>query len=167
MKHFLNLTGLVLALGSLALTQLALADEAGEAIPGDIVIQEGWARASLGKAPNSAAYMTLMSHGDAADKLIAVSTPVADKAELHNHIMEDGIAKMRPVEAIELVPGEPFVLEPGGFHVMLMGLKGKLGEGESLPLTLTFEKAGEVTLEVPILGLRGPMKKDGGHKHDG
>lgn len=167
MKNFFKLTGLVLALGCSVLTPLAFADEAGEAILGDIMIHQGWARASLGQAPNSAAYMTLMSHGDAADKLIAVSTPAADRAELHNHIMEDGIAKMRPVEAIELVPGEPFVLEPGGFHVMLKGLKGKLDEGENLPLTLTFEKAGEVTLDVPVLGLRGRMKKDGGHKHDG
>lgn len=167
MKYLLKLTSVALALGSLILTQSVLADEADEAILGDILIQESWARASLGKAPNSAAYMTLMSHGDAADKLIAVSTPVADRAELHNHILEDGIAKMRPVEAIELVPGEPFVLEPGGFHVMLMGLKEKLGEGESLPLTLTFEKAGEVTLDVPILGLKGPMKRGGDHKHDG
>jgi copper(I)-binding protein len=94
-----------------------------------------------------------------------VATPVAESAELHAHIMDGDVARMRPVEAIEVSPGEPTVLEPGGFHVMLMGLKQPLNEGEVFPLTLTFEKAGEVTMEVPIRGLKGEMKQGEGHQH--
>ena len=152
---------------SLALSTHALAGDAGMAKVGDLMIHDGWARASIGSAPNSAAYMSLMIHGDAADKLIAVKSPVAESAELHNHVMEGDIAKMRQVEAIEVKPGEMATLEPGGFHVMLMGLKEPLNAGDVLPLTLTFEQAGEVTLEVPIKDLKGGMKHGEGHKHGG
>ncbi len=148
---------------TLILSAQALAGDAGHVQAGSVMIHDGWARASLGKAPNSAAYMTLMIDGDAADTLIAVSTPAADRAELHNHVMEDGIARMRPVDAVEIAPGEPTVLEPGGLHVMLMGLTAKLEAGADL--TLTFENAGEVTLDLPIQGLRGGMKQGGAHKH--
>lgn len=159
MKRFLSTIGFVLMLS----TQ-AHSGDAGMAKAGDVMIHDGWARASLGNAPNSAAYMTLMIDGDATDKLIAVSTPLAETAELHTHMMNDGIAKMRPVEAIEVAPGEPTVLQPGGLHVMLMGLKGKLNEGDALPLTLTFENAGDVTLDVPIRGVRGGMQQGKAHK---
>lgn len=162
MKH-----GFVTACFSLILSTQALAGDAGMAELGDVMIHEGWARASIGSAPNSAAYMTLMTRGDATDKLVDARTPVAETAELHNHIMDDGIARMRAVEAIEIVPGETAVLEPGGFHIMLMGLKEELKEGDAIPLTLTFEKAGDVTLDVPIKGLRGGMKQREDHKHGG
>ncbi|MEM8951899.1 MAG: copper chaperone PCu(A)C [Pseudomonadota bacterium] len=168
MKH--SLATICLSLG---LSTGAFAGDAGMAKVGDVMIHDGWARASIGSAPNSAAYMTLMTHGDAADKLVGATTPVAETVELHNHIIEGDIAKMREVEAIEVKPGEMATLEPGGYHVMLIGLKEPLTAGEVLPLTLTFEQAGEVTLEVPIKDLKGGMKhghdhKHGeGHKHDG
>jgi copper(I)-binding protein len=152
---------------SLLLSTGAVAGDAGMAKVGDVMIHDGWARASIGSAPNSAAYMTLMTHGDSADKLVGAKTQVAETAELHNHIMEGDIAKMREVEAIEVKPGEAATLEPGGFHVMLMGLKEPLTAGDVLPLTLIFEQAGEVTLEVPIKDLRGGMKHGDGHKHGG
>ena len=120
---------------------------------GDITIQEPWARASLGNAPNSAAYMSLETSDAAPDRLISGSTPMADRVELHTHVMEGGVAKMRPVDAIEVAPGEPTVLEPGGLHVMLRGLTQKLEAGRTMPLTLVFEHAGAVTLEVPIKGV--------------
>lgn len=162
MKH-----GLITACFSLILSTQAFAGDAGMAKVGDIMIHEGWARASIGSAPNSAAYMTLMSHGTAADKLIGAKTPIAETAELHHHILDGGIAKMRPVEAIEVKPGETAVLEPGGFHIMLMGLKEELTAGDAVPLTLTFEKAGDVTLDIQIKGLRDGMKRSEGHKHGG
>lgn len=137
-----------------------LAGDAGMAKVGNVMVHDGWARASLGKAPNSAAYMSLMTHGDEADKLIGAATPVAEAAELHNHVMDGDIAKMRSVDAIEIRPGDPVTLEPGGFHIMLMGLKEKLEEGQTLPLTLTFENAGDVKVDVPILSLKAGMKHD-------
>lgn len=96
---------------------------------GDGMIHDGWARASLGSNPNSAAHMPLENHGGAADKLIKAPSPPAKAVELHTHIMENDIAKIRPVEAIEAAPGEPIVLQPGGLHVMLVGLTGKPEEG--------------------------------------
>jgi copper(I)-binding protein len=119
---------------------------------GEITIAQPWARASLGNAPNSAAYMTLQTTG-AADRLISGSTPVAKEVELHTHVMEGGVAKMRPVAGIEVAPGTPTVLEPGGPHVMLRGLTQKLEAGATMPLTLVFERAGAVTLEVSVEGL--------------
>lgn len=160
MKHLFATTSL-----SVLLSSAALAGDAGMARVGDVMVHDSWARASIGSAPNSAAYMTLMIEGTETDKLIAASTPAAETTELHTHLMEDNIAKMRPVEAIEVAPGEPTVLEPGSLHVMLMGLKGPLEEGGELPLTLTFESAGEVTLTVPIRGIMGGMKHGEGHEH--
>ncbi len=120
---------------------------------GDIAIDQPWARASLGNAPNSAAYMILQNTGAVPDRLIGGSTPVATQVQLHTHVMEGGVAKMRPVDAIEVAPGQPTVLEPGGAHVMLQGLTQKLEEGTTMPLTLVFEHAGKVTLEVPVEGI--------------
>lgn len=149
----------------LALATQASADDTGMGGKSDIMIHDGWARASIGQASNSAAYMTIMTHGDSPDTLIAASTPIADRAELHNHTVEDGIAKMRRVETIDVMPGEPVTLEPGGLHVMLMGLKEKLEAGATLPLTLTFEQAGDVTMELPIKDAIGQMNHSKAHKH--
>ena len=77
---------------------------------GDIAIDQPWARASLGNAPNSAAYMILQNTGAVPDRLIGGSTPVATQVQLHTHVMEGGVAKMRPVDAIEVAPGQPTVL---------------------------------------------------------
>lgn len=145
---------------------LALALMVGAATPvlaadmatiGAITIHDPWARASLGETPNSAAYMRLEATGTEPDRLIGGSTPAAAEVELHTHIMEPGVARMRPVEAIEIAPGESTVLEPGGLHVMLVGLTSPLEEGARLPLTLVFETAGEVTLDLPVKGLQGVM----------
>ncbi len=160
MKHYLMAICLILISGA-----QVMASDAGMAEMGDIMIRDGWARASLGGAPNSAAYMIVMVKGDTSDELIGAATPVAEKAELHNHIMEGEIAKMRPVEAIEVRPGEPAILEPGGFHVMLMGLKEELKAGSAVPLTLTFKNAGEVKVDVLIKDLKESMKHGHGKKH--
>lgn len=145
----------VVAAGVLILGLTGTAGAAGMAQVGEVMIHEAWARASLGNAPNSAAYMVLETEGTEPDRLVASSTPVAEKAELHSHSMEGGVAKMRPVEAVEVAPGAPTVLEPGGLHVMLIGLKQRLVEGETVPLTLVFEQAGEVTVDLPVRGMSG------------
>jgi hypothetical protein len=146
---------------SVGLAVAALAAEVAKV--GDIAIQEPWARASLGNAPNSAAYMTLETMGTSPDRLTGGSTPVARRVELHTHIMEGGVAKMRPVDAIEVAPGAPTVLEPGGAHVMLSGLTRKLEAGTTVSLTLVFEHAGPVTLEMPVEGVMAGT----GPGHDG
>ena len=115
---------------------------------GTIEIEHPWARPSA--MANGAVYMELENKGGAPDKLVSASTPAAAKAELHTHLMENGIARMRPVEAIEVTPGSATVLRPGGLHIMLTGLKAPLKDGDSIALTLTFEKAGKVEVTVPV-----------------
>jgi urease accessory protein len=125
---------------------------------GGIEAQDAWARASAGAHRTGAAYVTLLNHGDAVDRLVAVSTPAAERAELHAHLHDGGVMRMRKVEAVEVHAGEPTVLAPGGLHVMLTGLAKPLKEGDRFPLTLSFEKAGEKTVQVAVLkvGAAGP-----------
>ncbi len=118
---------------------------------GGIVVEHPWARASAGKmARAGAVYMVLSNEGAEPDKLIAAATPVAKHASLHTTVMEDDVMKMRPVGALEVAPGAPTVLRPGGLHIMLMGLEKPLEEGTTFPLALTFEKAGTIKVEVVV-----------------
>jgi copper(I)-binding protein len=133
---------------------------------GSLVIQHPWARASIGQAKAGAAYLTIVNHGETADRLIAVSTPAAKHAKPHTHLLEDGVMKMRPVEAIEIAPGDPAVLQPGGLHIMLMGLAAPLETGKPFPMTLVFENAGSVDVEVHVtdpLNLEGAESEHSGH----
>ena len=127
---------------------------------GDIRIIKPWSRPLPAVARNGAAYMTLTNQGGAPDRLVAVSTPRARVAELHNHTMEGGVMKMRPVDAIELAPGASVTLEPGGLHIMMMDLREPLVEGGAFPLTLEFEQGGRIEVEVRIFE---PMSSGGGH----
>lgn len=161
MLRYLSLSAALLA--TALLSNLAAA---ADYTLGDLTIQKPWARASIGQAQAGAAYLTVMNKGSLPDRLIAAEGEVANRVELHTHMMEDGVMKMRQVQAIEVAPGEPAVLKPGGLHVMLMGLKAPLVKGESFPLTLVFEKAGRVEIEVPIgEGTAMEHQMDhGGHK---
>jgi len=154
-----RLTALILALT--ALTAPALAEDFRV---GDLTLEQPWARASASKARAGAAYLSIINQGTRVDRLLGVSTPVAKQASLHTHLMEDGIMKMRPVKAIEVDPGAPTVLKPGGLHIMLMGLKEPLKEGTMFPLTLTFETAGTVEVRVMVQGA-GAMGPHHGHGH--
>jgi copper(I)-binding protein len=113
-----------------------------------VEVVQPWARASAGQT--GAAYMTLKNNGATDDKLIAASTAAAAKAELHNMIMDGDVMRMRPVDGIPVKAHGAAELKPGGLHVMLMGLKAPLKQGDSIPVTLTFEKAGKVSVQVPI-----------------
>jgi copper(I)-binding protein len=130
---------------------------------GDIRIERPWARATAGNTRIGAAYFTLEDLGAAPDRLLRVKTPVAASGELHSHMMHDNVMQMRPVEAIEVRPGSPTVLQPGGLHVMLTDLKQPLKEGERIPLTLEFERAGtiEIMVSVERAGARGPANSSG------
>jgi copper(I)-binding protein len=123
----------------------------GETTVGDIRIIEPWARATAGAAMAGAAYMTLNNTGATADRLIEASSPMAARTEMHTHIIEGDIMRMRAVESVDLPPGETVEFQPGGLHVMLIGLKAALQEGESFPLTLNFAEAGATTVEVKVL----------------
>ena len=135
---------------------------------GDLLIEHPWARASIGPARSGAIYVTLINNGALPDRLLGASTPVAANARIHMHMMQDNIMKMRPVSAIEVAPGEPTVLQPGGLHIMLTGLNAPLVEGALVTLTLEFEKAGAVDVLVIVqepaamVPDKAPVHKRGG-----
>ena len=128
---------------------------------GDIVIEQPWSRATPVKV--GGAYMTLRNNGNAADKLIKVTSPVAERVEIHETKIEGGMAMMRPVAAIELKRRSSVQLKPGGLHVMLMGLQRPLKEGERIKLALTFERAG--TIEVEARVEKAGAMSPGDHQH--
>ena len=135
----------------LATVAISMLISLGSAQAGDIVIEHQYARASSPIAKRGAAFMHIMNNGTENDRLIAVRTDVAMMPELHTHIMEDGIAKMREVEGgFEILAGEATILERGGLHIMLMGLTRPMLHGEVITLTLVFEVSGEMTIEVPV-----------------
>jgi periplasmic copper chaperone A len=94
-------------------------------------------------------YLTITNSG-AADTLIAVSTPVAAMADLHQTINDNGVMKMRPVHALPIETGKTITLAPGGYHIMLMSLKKTLKQGDNFPVTLTFEKVGTITVTATV-----------------
>lgn len=158
MRSWLLAAAILLALGGAA--------GARDYTLGDLRIDHPWARASIGRVPNGAAYLTIVTHGEAADRLVAVESDVAKRVSLHTHLMEGGVMKMRPVESVEIAPGEPTVLKPGGLHVMLMGLKAPLEEGARFPLTLIFERAGRIEVQVQVEAATATEPPaDKGHKH--
>jgi copper(I)-binding protein len=126
---------------------------------GGITVSAPWARASAGRAANGAAYFTAVNKGLRPDRLIGVETPMARKASLHSHTMKDGIMRMRPVTGgLKIAPGGRLTFQSGGHHVMLMGLKSPLKAGGNFPLTLIFEAAGRITLNIAVrpIGTRAP-----------
>ncbi|MFO1420326.1 MAG: copper chaperone PCu(A)C [Candidatus Competibacteraceae bacterium] len=129
---------------------LALSAPVFAADTATIKAEEPWARESPPTVTNGAAYMTLVNTGKEADRLVGASGEVSATVELHTHLMEDGVMKMRPIKAIEVNPGEPAVLKPGGLHIMLIGLKKPLVADQTFPLRLRFEKAGEIPVEVKV-----------------
>ncbi len=136
----------VLTLFLLLLPQAGFAH--GEWKVGDAVIKDVWARAS--KVRNGAAYLTIVNHGKVPIRLVGVSSPVARRAQLHTTIMADGVMKMRPVKAIEVAPGETVILKPGGYHIMLMGLRQPLEVDDHFDLTLQFEGHDPVPVVVHV-----------------
>jgi hypothetical protein len=143
---------------ALAVCAFATAAAAADYTLGELKIERPWARPSAGAAANGAAYMTIATSGTAPDQLVNAASPVAGKVELHTHILDGDVMRMRPVSGITVNVGEPAVLRPGGLHVMLIGLKEPLKPGTQFPLTLTFEKAGAVTVQVDVEAASMPME---------
>jgi len=138
-------------------SSLALADEIKA---GDLVITEAWSRATPKGAKTGGAYLTIENKGSTPDRLVSGSTDAAGKVEIHEMTMANGVMKMRPVDkGLEIDPGKTVKLAPGGYHVMLMDLKTPLKQGDKLPITLEFEKAGKVTVsfDVKSVGAKGPV----------
>jgi copper(I)-binding protein len=130
---------------------------------GGLQIGNPWARATPKGATVGAGYLTITNKGAEADRLIGGSAAPAARFEVHNTVMEKGVARMRQVTGLEIKPGETVELAPGGMHVMLMGLKQPLRQGQTVKGTLVFEKAGRVVIEFTVQGIGAPGGV--GHKH--
>lgn len=135
-------------LGSLTLAAL-LAPQAFAA--GAPVVERAWARATAPGATMGAAYLVIDNRDRRSDRLLSVTTPRAESAQVHATIRELDQVRMRRVDPLHVAAGARLVLEPGGTHVMLMGLRGPLLPGEKLPLTLRFENGGEVTVQANVV----------------
>lgn len=125
---------------------------------GDLLIGDPWTRAVAARAPTAAAYMTIRNAGSTADRLVGAETPQAGRVELHEMSLTDGIMRMRPIpEGIAIPPGQEVRLAPGGQHLMLVGPQGGFIQGARVPLTLVFERAGRVDVELAVeaAGARG------------
>jgi copper(I)-binding protein len=136
---------------------------------GALSITDLWTRATPPQAPTAAGYLTIANSGSEPDRLIAASSPLAGKTELHQMELKDGVMTMRPVEGgVEIPAGGSVSLAPDGFHIMFMELKDSFKEGGKLPVTLTFEKAGSVDtfLHILAIGAKGPSA-DQGHDMSG
>ncbi len=123
------------------------------AVAGDAVAPEpGTGHPSgHGAGPNTAAYLTLRSHGGEADRLVDAATEVASAVELHRTEVVDGVMRMRQVEdGVPIAPGSTVELRPGGLHIMLMGVSRTLAPGDRVDLTLHFERAGPVTAKAEV-----------------
>ncbi|MFN4353998.1 copper chaperone PCu(A)C [Parvibaculum sp.] len=115
---------------------------------GGLDIRDAWARASA--TQTSAAYLTIGNKSGEDDTLLEVRSPAAERVEIHDMTMEDMVMRMRRLDDLPVAAGESVALAPGGKHIMLIGLSAPLEEGSSVPLTLVFEKAGEIAIEAPV-----------------
>ena len=144
-----------------ALLVLAIAGFSAPAAAGDgIAVSDAWARASV--TATGAAYMTIENTGAGADTLVEVRADAAEKVEIHDMTMDAMVMRMRKVERLEIPAGARVELAPGGLHIMLIRLRGPLAEGDSVPLTLVFEKAGAVEISA-IVQKAGHGGGHGGH----
>ncbi|MBU8540726.1 copper chaperone PCu(A)C [Falsiroseomonas tokyonensis] len=147
-----------------ALIALVATGGQGQAQPqATIRAEAGWSRAA-GAGRTGAGYLTLRN-GGAADRLVSARAEIARAVELHTHMHDNGVMRMRPVEAIEVPANGSVTLEPGGMHLMLLELKRPLNQGDQVPVTLVFERAGEVQLQLAVqsAGARGPAPA--AHRH--
>lgn len=149
------------------LTLSAQALMAHEFKVGAIEIDHPWTRATPDGASVGAGYLVLKNEGTTPDRLVSATAEVAQKVEIHEMSMKDGVMTMRPVPGGITVPAQGSVaLKPGSYHLMLMGLKQPLKPGTMVNGTLTFEKAGTVSVQFKVESIAAQGSSDGGgHDH--
>jgi copper(I)-binding protein len=138
---------------------------AEEAKAGSISVKDAWSRATPQGAEVGVGYLTIINDGEAPDRLVSADAEFATQAEIHQMKMEDGVMLMRPVPDGVAIPAKGTIaFSPESYHLMFMGLKSPLKEGETVSGSLTFERAGKVpvTFQVENMGASGP---EAGHHH--
>lgn len=138
---------LALSLSLMAFGPLAAAHEQKV---GDLILHHAWSRANPAGAKSGAVFVIIENTGDAADQLLSVATDVAAMSAVHQMSMDNDVMTMRPASFLDIPPHAKVELKPQGLHIMLMGLKKRFAEGDTFPVTLTFAKAGTVTLQVVV-----------------
>ena len=123
----------------------------------DIVVHDPYIRLAPPNAPASAAFMVLHNKGGHDVRLLKADNPLARATELHTHIDDGGVMRMRPVAAIEIKAGGEAVLKPGGMHIMLIDLKAPLKEGDLVPMTLGFDDGSSKSIEIRVMRM-APME---------
>jgi periplasmic copper chaperone A len=145
------------------LTLLLLPAQAADVTIGALKISAPWARATPNGASVGGGYMTITNTGTTTDQLVGGATAVAGRFEVHEMKMDNGVMKMRPVTGgLEIKPGQTVKLEPGGYHVMLVGLTQQLKQGEHFKATLEFAKAGKVEVDFSVEGFGATQGGGGG-----
>lgn len=131
---------------------------------GDLTIEHAWSKATIGAERPAVFYVEIVNNGATDDSLVGIATPAAGMPMLHETVVTDGVASMPHAMSVPVPARQKAQLAPGGYHGMLMGLTAALKEGDRFPVTLTFEKSGEVTVNVDVLSLRaeGPDCADAG-----
>jgi len=130
---------------------------------GPITIGHPHARATAPGQPTGGGYLTLENKG-ADDRLMSASAAVSPSVELHSMAMEGDVMRMRQVDAIDVPKGTKVELKPGGMHIMFVGLKAPLKAGDRFPMTLRFQKAGAVTVQVTVEAVKAePLRHDMKH----
>jgi periplasmic copper chaperone A len=135
---------------------------------GQLVIEAPWVRATPGGAQVAGGYLKVTNKGSQSDRLVSGTLPMAASVEVHEMSMADNVMKMRRLEqGLEIKPGQTVELKPGGYHVMFMGLREAIKEGQSLKGTLVFEKAGSIEVEYRVapIGAKSGKPSGGHHKH--
>ncbi|KYG99351.1 copper chaperone PCu(A)C [Bradyrhizobium sp. DOA1] len=151
-------------LATLAVTLGAAPAAADDVKAGDLVISQPWSRATPGGAKVAGGYLTIENKGTATDRLVSVSADIAGKAEIHEMAMDNGVMKMRALDkGVTIDPGKTVKLAPGGNHLMLQELKGPLKQGDKVPVTLQFEKAGKVAVSLDVQGVGAQAPGGDGH----
>jgi copper(I)-binding protein len=138
---------------TLAAAMKAMPEKAGDDVvkAGELEIGGVWTRAMLPGQPTGGGYLTVTNKGKSADRLLSVSTPDAGRAEIHSMTMKDNVMVMRPVEGgLEIPAGGTVELKPGHFHLMFMDVKKPFRKGDTIPVTLDFEKTGKVEISMPV-----------------
>jgi copper(I)-binding protein len=124
--------------------------QAQTSAPSTIRVENAWARATPARAKTGAAYVAVINNGGSADRLLSATAPLAQEIQFHKETEDNGISRMRELRAVEIDPGAKVIFKPGDMHMMMVRLKQPLKEGETFPLTLTFEKAGKIDVTVSV-----------------
>lgn len=158
-----------LALGAGMAFGLAATAMAHEFSAKGVTVSHPWARATPKGAKVGAAYLEIKTDAKTTDRLIGAKSMVAGKVEIHTHIHEGDVMKMRRIDGIDLKAGASHLLKPSGDHVMLMDLIEPLKEGDVIKITLIFAKAGEIEIDATVepIGAKGPHGMDSQPGHEG